>query len=160
MSNIKIGKYLSMLMKYTHGYLSRELKTLDIGRGEFAHLMSLYQNDSVTQDQLAKSVHVDKGSTAKIVKSLLEDGYITRTTNAEDKRAKLIALTDKAWELEKQITPIFRTWDRIIKTDISDEELDLFHDITQRMIGNAREYHCENYKEDTIDTCKGVCNER
>lgn len=156
----KIGKYISMLMKYTHVYLDRELKNLDIGRGEFAHLMVLYKNESVTQDFLAKSVHVDKGSTAKVVKSLLEQGYITRTVNPDDKRAKLISLTDRAWQLEKKITPVFMKWDTMIKNDISEDEFEIFYGVLHKMIGNAKEYHCKNYNEDNIDTCKGVCNER
>lgn len=156
----KIGKYISMLMKYTHAYLDRELKNLDIGRGEFSHLMILYQNDLVTQDHLAKSVHVDKGSTAKVVKSLLEQGYITRTINPDDKRAKLISLTDKAWELEKEITPVFKNWDNMIKSNISEEEFEIFYGVLHKMIDNAKNYHRDNYNEDNIDMCKGVCNER
>lgn len=161
MSKIKIGRYISKLTKYTHGYLGRELKTIDIGRGEFAHLMALYQKDLVTQDYLARNVHVDKGSTAKVIKSLLEQGYITKTVSPDDKRANLIQLTDKAWELEKKITPIFKNWNEILKKDISDGELDIFYKVSLKMIENANEYYKTNYKDYNItNMCKGDCHER
>lgn len=141
MSNKKFGKYISMLTKYTHSYFDRELKNIDLGRGGFSHLMRLYEKDCVSQDYLSKEIHVDKGSTAKAIKNLLDGGYVTRETIPEDKRAYSIKLTDKAWELKKQMTTISNQWNEIVKVDVSDAEFNIFIKVAVQMSNNAKAYH-------------------
>lgn len=148
MSSKKFGKYIAMIMKYTHSYLDKELKDVSIGRGEFSHLMHLYEKDSVSQDYLAKKICVDKGSTAKVIKSLLKSGYISRELDPSDKRAKLITLTDQAWELKKEMTNILKEWDKIVKKDISQEDYDIFYKVSMKMAENAKEHYDEKYKGD------------
>ncbi len=148
MSSKRYGKYIAMIMKYTHSYLDKELKNVSIGRGEFSHLMHLYEKDSVSQDYLAKKICVDKGSTAKVIKSLLKDGYIARDVDPSDKRAKLITLTDQAWDLKKEMTSLLREWDKIVKEDISDEDYDVFYKVSKKMAENAKKYYDEEYKGD------------
>lgn len=152
MSDKKSGRSISMLTKYSHSYFDHELKSTSLGRGDFGHIMRLYEKDSVTQDYLSKKVCVDKGSTAKVMKRLLDLGYITRETNPEDKRANLIKLTDKAWELKKQMTTLSDQWDEVVKIGITEEEYDIFCKVAMKMAENAKKYH--------EDTYKGEFNER
>jgi len=146
MSDKKFGRYISMLTKYTHSYFDHELKSTSLGRGDFAHIMRLYEKDSVTQDYLSKKICVDKGSTAKVIKRLLDLGYVTREINPEDKRSNLIRLTEKAWELKKEMMTLTSQWDEVVKIGISEEEFDLFIKIAMKMAENAKNYHEYAYK--------------
>lgn len=157
MSLRKFGKFVSMLAKYTHGYIYRELQDYDLGSGQFSHLMSLYHEDGITQDTLASRLGVDKASTAKALKKMQQNGYITREQLPTDKRSNVIKLTDKALDLKSEIQTVSDQWQLIVTEGISQEEYDIFLDVAIKMSENAKNYYISNYKSDQGTDHKFEC---
>lgn len=77
------------------GSLSRSIQSLmevrfrqyRLQRGQFVFLTRIYENPGIRQINLTRLCRVDKGTTAKAVRKLLEAGYIQRRLDEEDKRA-------------------------------------------------------------------------
>lgn len=157
MSLRKFGKYVSMLAKYTHGYIYRELHDYDLGSGQFSHLMSLYHEDGITQDTLASRLGIDKASTAKALKKMQQNGYITREPLPTDKRSNVIKLTDKSRNLKSEIQKVSDQWQVIVTEGISQEEYDIFLDVAIKMSENAKNFYISNYKSDGSSDNKFVC---
>jgi DNA-binding MarR family transcriptional regulator len=87
-------KLLSPLLREL-GSLSRSIQSLmevrfrqyRLQRGQFVFLTRITENPGIRQIELTRLCRVDKGTTAKAVRKLLEAGYIQRQLDKEDKRA-------------------------------------------------------------------------
>jgi DNA-binding MarR family transcriptional regulator len=91
-------------------YINRALKQWNISSGEIGFLMTLYRQEGCTQEQLCSLLAIDKAAATRALTSLESKGYISRHTDARDKRCKCIHLTDKAKALKQDITDEVRAW--------------------------------------------------
>ena len=91
-----IGRPISILYRYGQSYTSKKLEAYNIGSGQYIFLLALYRNDGISQEELSAYLKIDKATTAKAVKKLIEAGYIRRDIDSSDKRAYKVFLTAKA----------------------------------------------------------------
>ncbi|MGL5544263.1 MAG: MarR family winged helix-turn-helix transcriptional regulator [Cetobacterium sp.] len=117
-----IGRYFSQMYRKGRIFYSQELKKYGLGSGQSIFLFQLYKKDGVSQEELANTLYIDKGTTARSLKALEEAGFIKREVSDLDKRVNIIHLTKKALELEPKITDILKEWDRILAHSLSEEE--------------------------------------
>lgn len=62
--------------------------------GAFKILSTVYRFGPITLSSLAERLTADKGMTSRTVSELEELGFITRTPDPEDRRSRLIAVTE------------------------------------------------------------------
>ena len=91
------GKVLSYLRRQFEAWTTKEL--LNHGYSDFtmAH-MPLIMNikpEGTNNNELARIAKISKQAMSKVVKDLLEKGYIRTKTDPSDKRSTIISLTDK-----------------------------------------------------------------
>ncbi|NTW23384.1 MAG: MarR family transcriptional regulator [Lentimicrobium sp.] len=99
-----LGRMLSMLGKgYLH-LLRAKLQHLDIDRNYYALVLIESQDGTITQQELAGLLDSDKVSVVRVVDYLSLKGYVTRISQADDRRKHCLLLTDKA----KQALPEIR----------------------------------------------------
>jgi DNA-binding MarR family transcriptional regulator len=136
MSNerITIAKYISILYRSGNSYISKKLTDYNIGAGQFPYLIHLHNNEGITQEKISCNLCIDKGTTAKSLKKLEEEGYIYRKVDENDKRAHRVYLSDKAKEIMSDIYLILDQWDNIITADLNEEEKRIALKILQRMV--------------------------
>lgn len=137
MSEESLGRWISLLHRYFHIYLSGELAPYDIGRGQALFLLSLYHLEGITQDELAARLHMDKSTTARALEKLERAGYVRKEPGKNDLRCKRVFLTGRAREIEPAIRQILRRWTDILSADLSPEEFRQTLDLLQRMARNA-----------------------
>jgi MarR family transcriptional regulator, lower aerobic nicotinate degradation pathway regulator len=61
---------------------------------QYGALVVLNARGAITQTQLARLVGIDRSTTALVVGKLEDDGLIRRTTATDDKRRKILELSD------------------------------------------------------------------
>ena len=83
-----IGKYISQLYRRGGAFISKGMEKYNIGQGQFMFLMELYTQDGKNQEDLSKILKIDKGTTARAIKRLEEEGYVRREKDDHDKRIK------------------------------------------------------------------------
>ncbi|SMB79499.1 DNA-binding transcriptional regulator, MarR family [Desulfonispora thiosulfatigenes DSM 11270] len=137
-----IGRWVSILYRLGQSYLDRKLKEIDLSCGQFPFLMLLFKKDGVSQDSLAKSLCIDKGTTARAVKKLEASGYVKRVECFEDKRINKVILTQKANEIEPQIELIISQWTELLTKDFELEEKEIALKLLKRMAGNVLDCNC------------------
>src|SRR5574344_1603970 len=54
-----------------------------------------YAKDGLTQKQICETAHNSKQNVSLIIKNLLAEGYVVFSENEEDRRNKIVMLTDK-----------------------------------------------------------------
>lgn len=92
----------------------------------------------VCQKELEAEIHLKKASVTGTLDSLEEKGIITRTMCEDDKRKKFIKLTDKALNMKSQILDRIDEVNAKIVNDISEEDLDTFLKVLEKMKDNLK----------------------
>ena len=93
---------------------------------QFLLIDLLWNQGSMSQQQLADQMHKDKNSVTKLVDAIERKGFVYRQQNASDRRSNTLVLTEKALELrdhakQKGISIL----DKMLE-DISETELRAF----------------------------------
>jgi DNA-binding MarR family transcriptional regulator len=132
-----VGRLISCIYRYGKITINHKLESYHLGSGQFHFLMALYQKDGINQEHLAEVVRIDKGTCARAIKRLEEEGYIRRIIDSNDKRAYQIFLTDKAQQMRPVIRRILREWTRTLLTGFSEEEKKLTFTFLERIAENA-----------------------
>lgn len=141
-----IGKYISIIYRQAQCYINKKLEPYGIGSGQFIFLNILYHKDGIRQEEIADFLDIDKGTTARAIKRLEEQGYIYRKMDSKDHRAQLVFLTQKAKDIEEDIYKILKSWTEILLSDFSMEDRKKAEDFLEAMTKNIHRY----YKREVI----------
>ncbi len=142
--NKSIGKYISILYRYQQCFMAKELKEYNLGTGQYIFLLTLLKKDGISQEELSKSSYIDKGTTARAIAKLEQEGYVLRKKDEEDKRTNRIYLTEKALEFKPVLFEILRKWVGILSSDLSKEEEAVAIKLLEKMGESAAKYMKEN----------------
>ncbi len=140
MTNNESGKWISILYRYGQSYMSKRMESYNIGRGQLIILLYLSRNGGLSQQDLTDYIKVDKGCIAKSIKSLEEEGYITRSADPDDKRAVKVFLTQKAQDTMPVIEDAISSWESVLMSGLKDDEKLLAEQILYKMAKNAYNY--------------------
>ena len=135
-SNRHIGKYISLLHRKGSIFINRELSNYGIGSGQFMFLLELYIQDGRNQEELSERLKIDKGTTARALKKLEEQGFITRLKDECDKRSNKIYLTQKAKDVQETVYDILDEWNKKLRESLSKEEEDIVEKLLMKVCNN------------------------
>ena len=90
---------------------------------QFLLIDLLWNQGSMSQQQLADQMHKDKNSVTKLVDAIERKGFVYRQQNASDRRSNTLVLTEKALELrdhakQKGISILDEMLDDISETEL------------------------------------------
>lgn len=117
-----IGKYIGELHRASGIYFSKKFNKFGIGSGQYIFLLNLYKNSGITQEELTDIVKLDKATTARAIKKLEEEGYVSRVKKENDKRAYRLELTKKAENIKEEVYSIMDQWENKVRSCLTKEE--------------------------------------
>lgn len=132
-----IGKWISVLYRYGQIYVGRRMKPYNISRGQYIFLVALFKNNGINQEELSNNIKIDKGTTARAIKKLEEEGYVVREIDPEDKRAYKLYVTEKALEIKPKFIEVLSSWTDILSEGFTKEEKELTLKLLKKMAQNA-----------------------
>ena len=132
-----IVQYISILYRNGQSYFAKRLGSLNIGSGQYVFLMTLYRKGGISQEELSSYLKIDKGTTAKAIRKLEDEGYLVRDIDLRDKRAYRIFLTPKALDVIPTIQGAAKDWENVITSGLSEEESLWVERILHKMAENA-----------------------
>lgn len=103
-------------------YLNLKLADLELDH-EIRHVIYVYDNPNISQDDLVGFSGQSKGNIAKVVKKLEDKGYIEREINPNNRRKYMLKTTSKADELVPKIRQISKEWEREVGLTDNDDEI-------------------------------------
>jgi len=101
---IKVG----VVYQKTSRHLAALLRPLELTVAQFDALANLYNEDGVTQQELARRLLVTKGNMTGLVGRLVEHGWVLKRVDPDDGRAVRLALTAAGRRLTKKALMIQR----------------------------------------------------
>lgn len=140
--NPSIGRLISYIYRRNHSFITQEFAQLDISSGHLPFLLSLHHHDGISQEELSLIVGVDKTTTARAIKKLVTQGYVTRRHTEKDKRFYSLSLTTKG----KNIIPFLERTTKKLNAVLSygltaDEKQSVLH-ILAKMAHNVTNFNC------------------
>ena len=128
-----IGRYISQIHRKGCAFISNELSELGVGAGQFMFLLELYRGDGRSQEDLAETLNIDKGTTARAIKKLEEEGFLIREKDKIDKRAYKLYLTPKGKNVKKDIYEVLSKWEIYMTSNLTEDESDLLRCLLQKI---------------------------
>lgn len=128
---------LAWLSRAWRAELDRRLAGLGLSQARWLVLMHLNRFPEMpTQRELAKSVGVEGPTLARLLDSLEAQGLVRRVGVPEDRRAKKIALEDKARPLIEKIEAISRQVREDSFAGIDEEDIRRCQQVHARILAN------------------------
>ncbi|CAM3574586.1 Transcriptional regulator SlyA [Vibrio aerogenes CECT 7868] len=119
----------------------RDLSSSELTYSRWTALWKLMQlGDNVSQKTLAQSLGIELGSLMRTLNQLENQGLIERHCNEEDKRARIISLTDQGKEVMKTIEAKVLRIRRHLLADIDEEALHQLRVTLEKIEHNALVY--------------------
>ena len=121
-------------------YKADRLAPLGLKGCHASYLTEMCAHPGISQDQLAKRICINKSNVARQAATLEEEGFLTRTPSATDKRIMELHPTQKTLDLLPQISSVLKEWETCITGDLTPEELDQLAVIVAKMKTRATDY--------------------
>jgi DNA-binding MarR family transcriptional regulator len=81
----------------------RVLEELGLGRAHHRALHFIGRNPGLTVSALLAILRITKQSLARVLNMLVDEGYVSQAPGFEDRRMRLLTLTDKGQALERRL---------------------------------------------------------
>lgn len=117
-----IGKAISYLYRYEQIFIGKKIEPYGIGSGQFPFLMRLYREDGINQESLSDYLKIDKGTTARAIQKLVDEGYVFRQRDEKDRRSYRVFLTEKGKKMEPDMKKIASEWEEILFSSFDDSQ--------------------------------------
>lgn len=156
-----MGKYTSVGMKFSYLermikiYYNKGLEDLNIGWGQQYCLECIFEKPGITPLDLKDYAHVDKATISKVLKKLVEIGYIEVKQSETDKRVRHIYLNDCALPAIDRIKILHQELYDDLTLNLSDEtvnQLEITMDYMLHNLTDKKRYKLEQSFLERKDT--------
>jgi DNA-binding MarR family transcriptional regulator len=116
-----------------------ELESGDVTPRQFAVLVTVSQNEGLSQTHLVERTGIDRSTLADIVRRMLKKGLLQRRRTREDARAYAVKLTEEGWRVLKSVDPLARKVDdRIMASLPAGQREKLLQDLNTIVLALSR----------------------
>ncbi len=93
--------YFSVIYRHGRVMHDKAMKQFGLTGQQMGYLKEIGSNPGLSQEELAREMHIDKGAVAKSLKVLVRKGYVTRKRNPADMRAYCLFPTEAAADIHE-----------------------------------------------------------
>jgi len=104
-----------------------------------SYVLSICRNPGLSQERIAKHLCINKCSVTRHLAFLEKEGYVERKASCEDKREILVYPTQKMLDIHPEVVGITRKWNELVAEGIPQQELEIFHNILDKMLDKSLE---------------------
>lgn len=138
--HFKSGHSIGYLLRACYRSFAKDLEIHinqhDVGIGQWFFLGGLWEENGLTQRELASRVGITAPTTAVAIRGMVKDDLIERMPDAADRRKKRIFLTKKGRNLKNILLPHARDVNRHATKGFSENEIRQLRDYINRMKQN------------------------
>jgi DNA-binding MarR family transcriptional regulator len=118
--------------------LADELNAHRVTTGQWSALRVLWQEDGLSQVELAQRMMVEKASLTAVLKAMASEGLITRVRNTEDRRKVNIFLTASGRRIKSKILPLIGRINKRATRRLSSAEVQQLRRLLARVMINLQ----------------------
>ncbi len=132
--NIFIYHYVEEMISSYGSYYESNINNHDLTLNEFSIMLRIRFQGIATQHDLVKLFKVSGAYIAKILSKFEDYGYIIRKEDPQNRRKKLIKLTDDGIKKTDELIDLIQGWEDKVTANISEEELKTLKKILYKII--------------------------
>lgn len=114
--------YISVLRKKFTQYCSGRLAEMNVTYGQLFIIIFVGKKGKCSPKEISISLGLDPGHLNRTISKLEEHGLLLQKKNEQDRRAKILSLTDKGRQVFEMSHDLFYQWDEIVLEALSDAE--------------------------------------
>lgn len=138
-SSKPLGYLLGRSLRAFRNQLAFEFKEkkIELTFDQFVILHLLNSNCDLIQRDLASQLQKDKSIIVRQINCLLDNQYVVRIINKEDKRIKNLILTKKGFEILNQMKEIASELSRKLLTGVTPDDFEIFQKVLLKIQENS-----------------------
>lgn len=98
------------------------------------------QSNHCTANDIVQFFTRDKAQIARLIKEMIDNQWLTKNANPEDKRSQILSLTTQGQELVTLILKTQSDVDKKMQENLTNEELQVFKKTAQKIATNLRSF--------------------
>ena len=126
---IFIYHYVEELISSYGSYYETNFKDEDLTLNEFSILLRIRSLEVATQHDLVKLFKVSGAYIAKLLRKFEDKGYIARKEDPENRRRKIVKMTDEGIKKTDKIIEVIQSWENKLTANITEDEIKTLKDI-------------------------------
>jgi DNA-binding MarR family transcriptional regulator len=134
-----ISKLNAAIYRNAQSIINLKLIDLNIRSGQHDFLYVISKNEGISQKELSEFLYVGKSTTAKAVKNLVENDYVKRIQDENDKRIYRLYLTAAGKKVIPKIDAVFLELVSIFSKNLSKVEEEQTVTILKRILHTISE---------------------
>ena len=137
MRDSSIGKYLSITHRAHTSLVDKKFKKkFNLSHGQVFILINIYRDEGICQHRLCEEYNLDKSGVGRILKKLENKNLVFRKSDPEDKRKKLIYLTEKAKEMKTEFKELLKEIEKQMRKGLTQKEIDTISKVLKKIYDN------------------------
>lgn len=132
-----LTKAIAIIHRSESTFKNKKLLKTGLNIGQLRYLWTLYKEDGISQESMAKRFMVDKASVTRHIKRLEELGMIRREMDAKDRRIQRIFVTNTGYQMRDLIEEVTKEWSARLTAGFSEKEKDDLMHLIGRLSDNA-----------------------
>lgn len=136
----KVLRFVGALYRAINSKADSKYKQFNLQKGQYMFITRVCENPGINFMDLSNMLKVDKTTTTKAVKKLIDIGYLDKQQDENDRREYKLTPTKKALEVYEFIIHEESKQFEISFRDFTEEEKQMATALIKRMSENIEEY--------------------
>ncbi|EOV8924546.1 MarR family winged helix-turn-helix transcriptional regulator [Listeria monocytogenes] len=132
-----LAKAIAIIHRSESTFKNKKLLETGLNIGQLRYLWTLYKEDGISQESMARRFMVDKASVTRHIKRLEELGMIRREIDTKDRRIQRIFVTETGFQMRDLIEEVTAEWSALLTANFSEKEKDDLMHLIGRLSDNA-----------------------
>jgi DNA-binding MarR family transcriptional regulator len=128
-----LGYLVNQLARQFAQRLERRLAVHGVALGQFPLLLVLWEEEGLTQSEIARRLTFEQPTVANTLKRMLRDGLVKTTRAPNNRKQVLIFLTEKGHHLRERLTAEARAVNAEAATALTSEEMDGLQKVIKKL---------------------------
>jgi DNA-binding MarR family transcriptional regulator len=135
-----LGRAIMLISRHLQAMITLRLEAHHLTASHLPFLLAIARREGISQDELSVSVHADKATTSKVVKKLVEEGYVQKNADPRDRRFARLWLTDRGGAALPAIRQILDDTTTVLAAGFTQEEAQQARALLPRMLANIAQH--------------------
>jgi len=129
-------RLLAILNRLNQNSLTGSLAAIGMARGNLPFVMEVLSGEGVIQEDISRSLAIDRAATARALQQLETEGFVERVEDPRDRRQKRVYATERTWAMSADILDILKGRTDLLFSGFDEQEQAQFLSMLDRMIRN------------------------
>lgn len=135
-STRNLGLRLSVVARMLRQDFDRQVAGISVTRSQWVMIAAVARQPGASQRQIAELLEISEASAGRLVDRLCAEKLLERRACKDDRRARLVFVTDAALPLLDQLGAIAKSSEERIFGNFSDSELETFTCLLDKLYAN------------------------